>query len=190
MKLIIASLFILTLSGCKTSSSESAPSTPTDTSELTQTLKEQPTIDDQFKVLYDRFKHTLDRSDSLTGPDEDNNGIRDDIENFINLLQVTDPVRNAIKQNARQFQINLYHDWSDDSDENVVKAWRMSDGFLKVIACQDFVGIDIDDSINIAKTLTALTYNTKARTMNFIAYNHLQDGSSSVLLPAEAQYCE
>lgn len=137
-------------------------------------------------MLYDRFEHTLDRSDSLTGPDENNDGIRDDIENFINLLEVTDPVRNAIKQNARQFQINLYHDWNDDSDENVVKAWRMGDEYEKVLACKKFVGIDIDDNINTSKTLRALTYNTKARTMHFLSYNRLQDGAYSVSLPAEA----
>ena len=190
MKLVITSLFILTLSGCKTSSSEPIPSTPTDTSELTQTLKQQPTIDGQFQVLYDRFDHTLDRSESLTGPDENNDGIRDDIENLINLLQVTEPVRNAIKQNARYFQKNLYHDWGDDSDENVVKAWRMGDEYEKVLACKNYAGISARDSGNIAKTLTALTYNTKARTMTYLSYNRLQDGAFCVALQAEAQYCE
>ena len=196
IKVISALLASCLLSACAgeetkgSGSSPQLPSKPTNTPELSQTLKEQPTIDDQFQVLYDRFDHTLDRSDSLTGLDENNDGIRDDIEIFINLLQVTEPERNAIKQNARYLQKNLYHDWSDTSDKNVVKAWRMGDEYLKVIACKDFVGIDIDDRINTSKTLTALTYNTKARTLHYIAYNRLQDGSVSTLLRAEAQYCE
>ncbi|MGR5299294.1 chromosome partitioning protein ParA [Vibrio mediterranei] len=161
------------------------------TPELVQALKAQPTIDGQLRLLYDRYEPMLDRSDSLTGPDENQDGIRDDIEAFINALEVTDPVRNVIKQSARDRQKNLYYDdWSNNSDDNITKAWRMGDEYEKILACYQFVGVDIDDIINTEDTLTALTYNTKARTMNYIAYNHLQDGSYSVSLPAEAQYCE
>ncbi|TOL49087.1 chromosome partitioning protein ParA, partial [Vibrio parahaemolyticus] len=52
------------------------------------------------------------------------------------------------------------------------------------------VGIPVDDSIDTSKTIRALTYNTKARTIAYLAYNHLQDGSVSTSLSAEKQYCE
>lgn len=74
------------------------------TPEIAKELKAQPTIDDQFALLYRTFDYTLDRSDSLTGRDENKDGIRDDIEAFINALEVSEPVRDALKQNARYSQ--------------------------------------------------------------------------------------
>ncbi|WP_340642562.1 chromosome partitioning protein ParA [Photobacterium damselae] len=197
MKLLPLLLMVL-LSGCNQSNEKEKPIPPPlpqvteiiKTPELVEELKAQPTIDDQFSVLYDKFDHILDRSESLTGPDENNDGIRDDIGAFIDALEVTEPVRNALKQNARYTQENLYHDWSEKTEANIVKAMRMGDKYNKVIACKKFVGIDVDDRINTSNTITALTYNTKARTMAYLKYNHLQDGSVSTLLPAEAKHCE
>ena len=160
------------------------------TPELSAKLKAQKTIDGQLRLLYERFEPMLDRSDSLTGTDTNQSGIRDDIEAFIDALEVTEPVRKALKQNARFTQENLYHDFTQKTDENITKALDISYKFDKVLACEEFVGIDIDDIINTSNTITALTYNTKARTMAYLAYNHLLDGSVSTLLKAEAQYCE
>ncbi|CAH7472734.1 Chromosome partitioning protein ParA [Vibrio chagasii] len=160
------------------------------TPELIAELKAQDTIDGQLRLLYDRFELLLDRSDSLTGTDENNDGIRDDIEAFIDALEVPEPVRKALKQNAHYTQENLYHDFSQKTDANIKKALDISSQYDKVLACEEFVGIDIDDGINTSNTITSLTYNTKARTMAYLAYNHLQDGSVSTLLPAEAKYCE
>jgi len=187
-------LFLL-LSGCKNGNNESnnehIPVTKIDkTPELIQELKDQPTIDDQFSILYDKFEPILDRSDSLTGPDENADGIRDDIEAFIDALEVTEPVRKALKQDAKQTQENLYHDFSEKNDANIDKAIEISDKFLSVIACKKFVGIPVDDRINTSRTIEALTYNTKSRTMAYLTYNHLLDGSVSISLPAEEEYCE
>jgi len=57
------------------------------TPELVAELKAQETIDDQLRLLYDRFEPLLDRSESLTGTDVNNDGIRDDIEAFIDALE-------------------------------------------------------------------------------------------------------
>lgn len=74
------------------------------TPELVKELKSQPTINDQFAILYNKFDYTLDRRDSLPGPDENKDGIRGDIEAFINALELSEPVRNALKQNACYIQ--------------------------------------------------------------------------------------
>ncbi len=158
--------------------------------ELVEELRKQPTIDAQFSVLYDNFGHLLDRSNSLTGLDENNNGIRDDIDAFINLLEVSEPVRNVLRQDAKQTQENLYYDFTEKNDANVIKAYGIANKYNKVLACKDFLGIDVDDSINTSNTITALTYNTKARTMAYLTYNHLLDGSVSESLRPEEQYCE
>ncbi|CAQ77817.1 hypothetical protein [Aliivibrio salmonicida] len=160
------------------------------TPELIGLLQSQETINDQFSVLYEQFEPLLDRSDSLTGVDVNNDGIRDDIEAFIEALEVEEPVRNALKQEARYAQENLYYDFTEKTDANINKAMTMGAKYNKVLACKEFRGILIDDNINTGRTIDALTYNTKARTMAYLAYNHLQDGAVSTSLNAEAQYCE
>ncbi|MEZ8190633.1 chromosome partitioning protein ParA [Vibrio sp. 1F279] len=196
--LLVCTLSVMLIVGCKGSNKaiENGVEQPIvisnieKTPELVAELKAQETIDDQLRLLYERFEPMLDRSDSLTGTDANNDGIRDDIEAFIDALEVTEPVRKALKQNARYTQENLYHDFSQKTHANIKKALEISYKYDEVLACEEFVGIDIDDGINTSNTITSLTYNTKARTMAYLAYNHLQDGSVSTLLPAEAKYCE
>ncbi|MGF1909442.1 chromosome partitioning protein ParA [Vibrio kasasachensis] len=192
-------VFILLLAGCKTSSEDKTSSPPPSpiapvviekTPELIQELKAQPTIDDQFGVIYENFEHLLDRSESLTGPDGNNNGIRDDIEAFIDALEITEPVRNVLKQNAHYQQENLNYDFSDKSDANARIALEISRKYDKVIACKAFLGISVDDIIDTSRTIVALTYNTKARTMAYLAYNRILDGTISTALAHEEQYCE
>jgi len=193
MKRMIPLLFLL-LFGCNISDEETNPddsvTTVIKTPELIEELKAQSTIDDQFSILYDKFEPTLDRSASLTGVDENNDGIRDDIEAFIDALEVSEPVRNVLKQDARQTQENLYYDFTENNNANVGKAIEIANKYNKVIACKDYVGFDIDDLINTSNTIVALTYNTKARTMAYLAYNHLLDGTVSVSLKAEEKHCE
>ena len=195
---LVYTLVMMLIVGCKESNEPNAavveqPSAISHiekTPELVAELKAQETIDDQFRLLYERFEPMLDRSDSLTGTDVNKDGIRDDIEAFIDALEVTEPVRKALKQNAHYAQESLHHDWSAKNSANIKKALAISHKHNKVLACKKFVGIDVDDNINTGNTIRALTNNTKARTMTYLAYNHLLDGSVSTSLKAEAQYCE
>lgn len=161
------------------------------TDELITELQSQPTINDQFMVLYDNFEPLLDRSESLTGPDSNDNGIRDDIEAFIDALQVEEPIRKAIKQNAKFQQKNLYYDF-DDSENNELVSLAISIAleYEKVSACQKYVGINIDDRIAIGRTITALSYNTKLRTLAYIKYNRNIDGLVSTSLRPVNKYCD
>ena len=195
---LVCTLAVMLIMGCKGSNEPNVtavkqPSVISQiekTPELIAELKAQPTIDDQLRLLYERFESMLDRSDSLTGNDANKDGIRDDIEAFIDALEVTEPVRKALKQNAHYAQESLHHDWSAKNNANIKKALAISHKHNKVLACKKFVGIDVDDNINTGNTIRALTNNTKARTMTYLAYNHLLDGSVSTSLKAEAQYCE
>lgn len=188
----ITPILLLALIGCKEESSR--PHTGTTqiekTQELTALLQSKDTVDEQFGVLYEEYEHLLDRSDSLPGPDENGDGIRDDIEAFINALEVSEPVRNALKQDARQTQENLYYDFSEATESNIDKAYEISRKYDKVIACQNFIGMSARDATNTSNSITALTYNTKARTMAYLAYNRLLDGSVTTLLDAKEEYCE
>ncbi|MFA0309505.1 chromosome partitioning protein ParA [Vibrio splendidus] len=195
---LVCALAVMIIVGCKESNEPNAavveqPSVISHiekTPELVAELKAQETIDDQFRLLYERFEPMLDRSDFLTGTDANKDGIRDDIEAFIDALEVTEPVRKSLKQEARQAQESLYQDWSEKNNTNIKKALAISNKYTRVLACKEFVGIDVDDNINTGRTVDVLTYNTKARTMTYLAYNHLLDGSVSTSLKAEEKYCE
>ncbi|MGX1926793.1 chromosome partitioning protein ParA [Vibrio sp. NH-7] len=192
-------LLTLVLSGCSSSSgggsrvSERVVPSTADielTPQLIEQLKSQPTIDDQVGILYDKFEPLLDRSDSLMGVDANEDGIRDDIEAFIDALQISEPERRAIKQDARNAQEVLYHDFTDETYENKTTAFNIIKGYEKVVACKGYVGIPVDDRINTSRTITALTYNTKARTMAYLAFNRILIGTGSTSLDFEAKYCE
>ncbi|EJE8669185.1 chromosome partitioning protein ParA [Vibrio vulnificus] len=197
---LMTMLVVASVAGCN-SSGESRSTSPSPasatpsiqiekTDELIATLKSQKTINDQLMVIYERYEPLLDRSDSLTGPDTNQDGIRDDIEAFIDALEVTEPVRKALKQDARSAQENISHDFSDKTESSVSKATEISKKFDRALACYEFVGVEVDDIINSSRLLMSLTYNTKKRTLAFLSYNRLLNGSTSVMLAPEATYCE
>lgn len=63
----------------------------------------------------------LDRSASLTGPDTNNNGVRDDIDNYINSLPDTLAQKMALRQDARAIT-NAMLVGSQSNDEAVLRA--------------------------------------------------------------------
>ncbi|EGQ7939374.1 chromosome partitioning protein ParA [Vibrio vulnificus] len=197
---LITMLVVASVAGCNSSgesrSTSPSPATATPsiqiekTDELIATLKSQKTINDQLTVIYERYEPLLDRSDSLTGPDTNQDGIRDDIEAFIDALEVTEPVRNVLKQKARYSQEAISHDFESASDENERLSYKISEKYNKVLACYDYLKVSVEDSTQISRTVRALTYNTKARTLAYLAYNRLLNGTGSTLLSPEEKYCE
>ncbi|EMF7427572.1 chromosome partitioning protein ParA [Vibrio vulnificus] len=197
---LMTMLVVASIAGCNSSgesrSTSPSPATATPsiqiekTDELIATLKSQKTINDQLTVIYERYEPLLDRSDSLTGPDTNQDGIRDDIEAFIDALEVTEPVRNVLKQKARYSQEAISHDFESASDENERLSYKISEKYNKVLACYDYLKVSVEDSTQISRTVRALTYNTKARTLAYLAYNRLLNGTGSTLLSPEEKYCE
>ncbi|AVW99116.1 chromosome partitioning protein ParA [Vibrio vulnificus] len=197
---LMTMLVVASVAGCNSSSdsrsTSPSPATATPsiqiekTDELIATLKSQKTINDQLMVIYERYEPLLDRSDSLTGPDTNQDGIRDDIEAFIDALEVTEPVRNVLKQKARYSQEAISHDFESATDENERLSYKISEKYNKVLACYDYLKIPVEDSTQISRKVRALTYNTKARTLAYLAYNRLLNGTGSKLLSPEERYCE
>ncbi|HFQ5443234.1 TPA: chromosome partitioning protein ParA [Vibrio vulnificus] len=193
-------LVVASIAGCNSSddsrstSPSPASATPSiqieKTDELIATLKSQKTINDQLMVIYERYEPLLDRSDSLTGPDTNQDGIRDDVEAFIDALEVAEPVRNVLKQKARYSQEAISHDFESATDENERLSYKISEKYNKVLACYDYLKVPVEDSTQISRTVRALTYNTKARTLAYLAYNRLLSGTGSTLLSPEEKYCE
>ena len=73
-----------------------------------------PTLAQQIEALERKGGYpTLDRSSDIAGPDANKNGVRDDIEAWINTLSVTEPQRKALMQKAKALQQTLLVDLND-----------------------------------------------------------------------------
>lgn len=129
----------------------------------------------------------LDRTDSLAGIDENNNGIRDDIENYINKNYQNENIRKAAYQMARAFQNTLLVDKEDN-----VAVRSVSREVSRAISCT-YNTYRSNSDINgtpsqLTETLESLTTNTKQRLIEYLRYNKALDGTASSLPKGDA--CE
>jgi len=124
----------------------------------------------------------LDRTDTLKGVDANNNGIRDDIEAYIE-ANFTDPKQKlAVEQFARATQIKVTVDYTDDFD--VQQARLMSS---KAIQCISFTFGEENSAQywQIIDDIKFMTTNTKQRTINYWKYNSALDGTVWRLLDGD-----
>jgi hypothetical protein len=126
----------------------------------------------------------LDRSSDLKGPDQDNNGIRDDIDAWITAQPITDVQKKATQQMARVQQAKLLVDLGDKTalqalgERTAAAVVCMSDSF----APERQAGRDLGNQIE------AITANTRERAKQYIAYNRARSGSTGRLPKGNA--CE
>ena len=167
LKNILLLMCCLTMTSCKDDSSVKQP----------DSQPEKSSIEDSIKKLEDEGKvPQLDRTDTLLGKDLNNNGIRDDIEKYIESRPITFMQKEASMFNAKLFQGILLTDTNDD------KALRKnSQDMAASINCLVTRFDNIDDAISIVSSLESKTYNTKVRTMQYIRYNEAQSGSVTEL---------
>jgi hypothetical protein len=143
-----------------------APPTP---EELLQTLEVQGAIP------------KLDRTTSLGGIDDDANGIRDDIEDYID-AHYSKQI-NPARQLAAALQASLLVDRADPK--------ALGDVALQIaraVDCVDRSGFKIKnkpDDPDILDELQALTANTKMRMIAYMLFNHALDGTLTFPLEGE-----
>lgn len=118
----------------------------------------------------------LNRDPELSGPDEDQNLIRDDIDNYLLNLPVTSQQMEALQSIASSLQ-----KIQTVSLDNVEIAEQLSNEFSLPITC-------LADAFGASKTgheylkkLEAYTANTPSRAQQYIKYNELRNGSVSRL---------
>ncbi|MHA2939398.1 chromosome partitioning protein ParA [Vibrio sp. RC27] len=158
------------------------------TTEIIEELAATESMSEQLDILYENFESQLDRSDTYLGTDTLNAGIRDDIGAFIDAMQVEEPVRNAIKQNARHAQAVLATDFSLEDTRDVGE--EILNDYTKVLSCFMFLEVDIANVYNFNENLKSLTYNTKSRTLRSYEFSKRLSGGVYGLYPDEEQYCE
>jgi len=119
---------------------------------------------------------TLDRSDDIAGPDANKNGVRDDIEAWINTLDVTELQRKALMQKAKSLQQTLLVDL-DDKDA----VQRVGQELMASTNC----GGDRFSPYAVFSTLRGkievMTANTRERASRYMQYNKARSGSSTTL---------
>ena len=121
----------------------------------------------------------LNGSDTLGGIDSDNNGIRDDVDDYINTKYTIPKEKAAAQQMARAFQMKLVVDLNNKKSINDTAIFSK-----RAINC----AIDVAPDKNIMYDIKAVTYNTKKRVKRYFAFDDLRDGSVSSM--PEGDTCE
>ncbi|MDD1791595.1 hypothetical protein L4D06_08400 [Enterovibrio makurazakiensis] len=142
-----------------------------------QALSESPAevIKRELEQSYLRHAPNLDRDSSLTGTDNNGNGVRDDIDVIINDITSDTPIKEALVQVATSYQKELTVDWGVLSDEEAKSMQRtLFSDMSKASQCLgETLGAGFSGPSRILK---ALTYNTKNRSLHFIKSNSIADG--------------
>ena len=126
----------------------------------------------------------LDRSTSITGPDANNNGVRDDIEAYIAGLPLSDAQKRAALQDARATQAALVVDLADKA-----ALQKVGDGLMASTNCLgDLFVSDIKYASELSGKIEAMTANTKERARRYIQYNSARSGSVTSM--PEGDSCE
>lgn len=119
---------------------------------------------------------TLDRSSDIAGPDANKNGVRDDIETWIGTLDVTEPQRKALTQNASAIQQTLIIDLTDKAAVQLAGE--------KIMAAVNCGGDRFTPHAQFSKLggkIEAMTANTRQRAERYMQYNKARSGSSTTL---------
>ncbi|WP_052238196.1 hypothetical protein [Vibrio sinaloensis] len=155
-----------------------------------QALESASTTKEQITYLYQNFEPVLNRDDTLKGVDADENGIRDDIDEFINTLVIPENERGYYQQSARHLQTVFEYDYSAGTEVDTEVAELHSEKLLPIIHCLEQLGLDWDDAVSTKDIVHALTLNTKLRSQHYASYNKVLDGTGVEFSEPTGDDCE
>jgi hypothetical protein len=119
----------------------------------------------------------LDRSTDIKGPDQNLNGVRDDIDAWIDALPITEIQRKAATQIAKSTQNALLVDTKDKAAMDAVGDESMAG----IVCLKDTFEPNYQEGSKLSAKLEAMTVNTKERTIQYIKYNRAASGSVTSL---------
>lgn len=159
----------------------------TDGSPSSASTEPAPAISDSIESMEASGKlPKLDRSGDLAGPDEDGNGIRDDIEQYIATRFPAEAQGAAAKFAARANQLVLDVNLLD---ENEVR--QANQKATRATACIYTVFGESDSGqapAAVSRDIEAVTFNTAQRLKRYMEFNQKLDGMSWSL--PEGDTCE
>ncbi len=126
----------------------------------------------------------LDRTDTISGIDNDKNGIRDDIDAYILKHYPIEQQRRAVKQLAKGLQAYLV---TNTTENSVVK--EVANENARSMACvfskfEDGIGPNGD----IPDEIFAITTNTKKRLLAYFEFDKALDGT--VTSSPDKDFCD
>ena len=152
------------------SSPASAASAPVSPLPATPSLKSQIDMLERSGAL-----PALDRSASIVGPDVNNNGVRDDIEAYVNSLPLSPVQKRAVMQDARATQNTLTVDLTDKA-----ALQKAGDALMASSKCLgDMFTPDVELMSMMSGKIEAMTANTRERSRQYMAYNAARSGSAT-----------
>jgi hypothetical protein len=143
-----------------------------------------PTLKEQIAALERSGAYpVLDRSSDIAGPDSNSNGVRDDIENWINAQKLSDSQKKALMQDARATQRTLLVDLNDKA-----ALQRAGEGLASSSNCGLIQFSPYATFSKLAGQIEAMTANTRQRAERYMKYNAARSGSSTSM--PEGNTCE
>ena len=143
--------------------------------EAVATTKEL-SLTDQIKALEASGKlPKLDQSADLKGPDQNLNGVRDDIEAWIETQPMTDVQKRAATQDAAVLQKTLLVDLNDKA---ALKALS-EEGMLSLSCLHDAYLPNFEAGTKMSRKIEAMIANTRERSLRYMQYNSAMSGSST-----------
>lgn len=120
----------------------------------------------------------LDRSTDIAGPDLNDNGIRDDIEAYLELRYTGDQL-NASLQAAKSAQNMLLVDKTDDIavKETIIALSRAQNCLFLSFSGED----GATQGASVSEEIEAITTNTKERLLEYMAFAEALDGKTWTL---------
>lgn len=116
----------------------------------------------------------LDRSRDIPGPDLNRNGVRDDIEAWIQTRPIDESQRRALMQKARDLQMTLLIDLEDKAALSL-----HGDQLMASTKCAGDRFDPRSESYGYTRKIEAMTANTRQRAARYAQYNAAQSGSST-----------
>ena len=133
-----------------------------------------PTLAQQIKALEDSGAYPkLDRSADLKGPDQNLNGVRDDIDAWIATLPITEVQKKAATDDAANMQKKLLVDLTDKFALQAIADESMA----STLCMRSLFQPNPQEASKVMFKIEALTANTKQRAMRYIQYNKARSGS-------------
>lgn len=119
----------------------------------------------------------LDRSDDLGGPDDDGNGVRDDIDAWIARHEEDAARQSALRQLARSFRAAILAGGDPAAAQDAVR------GNTRAVACIMARSRSDTEGARAVSDMRKMSANTKARVQAYLAYAAALDGAV-ISLPA------
>lgn len=121
----------------------------------------------------------LNHGDTIAGTDANENGVRDDVEEFITSNYISSIQRAAVMQTAKAMQKALTVDKTDLSAVKLVDR-EISSGINCIYSAFNGAN-DSKQPAQVIQEIESITANTKQRLLAYLQFNKALDGTTTAL---------